>query len=278
MDSIYTYTDYRKYLADFYREKKAANRHFSHRHIAAKIGLKSTGHFSLVIKGKANISSQLTSRFCELMKLRKKETEYFESLVHYNQAKTDSDRRKALERLLSNKECKVKIVEPDRFEYYGKWYYSAVLRLFDFYPFAGDYAGLGRLLDPAISPAEAKKAVSLLLRLGFIEQKPNGAFESAEHTLSTGYSAQSEHITAYLKQSVDMAKHAIDRFPRDERNISSVHFSVSEETYRKIEQETRNFRRKIMSIAEADARPTRAYQFSVQAFPISRRYPKRIPS
>lgn len=278
MDSIYTYIDYRKFLADFYQEKKAANKHFSHRLIAGKVGLKSTGHFSLILKGKANISSELVHRFCELLKLRKKEADYFECLVHYNQAKSESDRRRALERLLSNKECQVRIVEPDRFEYYSKWQYSAILRLFDFYPFAGDYAALGRLLEPALPAAEARKSVALLARLGFIRQNPDGSYEPAERTLSTGYAAKSGHITDYLKQSVDMARLAIDGFPREERNISSVHFSVSEETYRKIEQEARNFRRKIMSIAEGEPRPTRAYQFSVQVFPISRRYPKQVPA
>lgn len=278
MDSIYTYSDFRKYLADFYREKKAANPHFSHRFIAGKVGLKSMGHFSLILKGKANISPGLVLRFCELLKLKRKESEYFEALVRYNQARTDPERRLALERLLSNKECQVKIVEPDRFEYYEKWYYSAVLRLLDFYPFAGDYAALARLLEPAITPAEAKKAVGLLVRLGFVKLASDGMFVPAERTLSTGYGAHSEHIAAYLRQCADLAKSAMDRFPRNERNVSSVHFSVSEETYRKIEQETRNFRRKIMSLAEGDAKPARAYQFSVQVFPISRRYPKKVPA
>ncbi|MBW8888892.1 MAG: TIGR02147 family protein [Fibrobacteres bacterium] len=277
MDSIYAYTDYRQFLSDFYREKKAANRHFSHRHVAAKVGIKSTGHFSLILQGKANISPELSLRLGEFMKLRKREAEYFESMVAYGQAKSDAARRKAWERLVSHKECRVDIVEPDRFEYYEKWYYSAVLRMLDIYPFSGDHAKLARMLDPPITPAEAKKAISLLARLDFIRPRPDGRFETTARTLSTGYAARSPHITAFLKQSADLALRAIEAFPRPERNISSVHFSVSEETFRKIEQEARDFRRKVMAMAEADTAPTRAYQFSTQIFPLSGRSPRTRP-
>jgi uncharacterized protein (TIGR02147 family) len=280
MDSIYAYTDFRRYLSDFYREKKAANRHFSHRHVAAKIGIKSTGHFSLILNGKANISPDLTLRLGEFMKLRKQEAEYFESMVAYGQAKSEAARRKAWERLLSHKECRVDIVDPGRFEYYEKWYYSAVLRMLDIYPFAGgagEYAKLAKMLDPALTPAEARKAISVLTRLDFIRPRPDGRFEATARTLSTGYGARSPHITAFLKQSMDLALRAIEAFPRTERNISSVHFSVSEETFRKIEQEARNFRRKVMAMAEADTAPTRAYQFSTQIFPLSGRTPRTRP-
>jgi uncharacterized protein (TIGR02147 family) len=272
MESIYTYTDYRKFLSDFYNERKAAKRHFSHRYIAEKVGLKSTGHFSLILKGRANISPELTVRFCEFLNLRKKETEYFESLVNFNQAKTETLKRKAFERLLSHKECRVKIVGADQFEYYDKWYYSAIHRVLDFYPFAGDYTELARMVEPTISSKDARKAVALLLKLGFIQKRPDGIYETTEKTISTGYAAQSVYISSFLFNSIDLAKRAIDKFPRDERNISSVSFSVSEHTYRIIEQKTRDFRRKIMSIVEAEPRPTRAYQFNIQVFPLSRDY------
>ena len=113
-------------------------------------------------------------------------------------------------------------------------------------------------------------------RIEYFKLAPDGIFMPAERSLSTGYGASSAHIAAYLRQCMDLADSAMDRFPRNERNVSSVHFSVSEETYRKIEQETRNFRRRIMSLAEGEAKPARVYQFSVQVFPISRRYPKKV--
>ena len=45
MKSVFEYSDYRKFLLDYYSEKKAANRNFSHRFIANRVGFKSGGHF-----------------------------------------------------------------------------------------------------------------------------------------------------------------------------------------------------------------------------------------
>lgn len=269
MESIYGYTDYRKFLLDYYNEKKTANAHFSHRYIAGKLGIKSTGHFSLILKGKANISPDLTAKFCEFLNLRKKETEYFEALVDFGQAKSQSRKKRAFERMIAHKESKVRIVEAHRFEYYDKWYYSAIHRILDFYPFHENYAELAHLVVPAISPAEARKAVAVLLKLGFMKKNPDKTCKITDQTISTGYEAESVYISSFLLNSLELARNAIDRFPREERNISSVSFSVSKESYKKIEQETRDFRRKIMGIVEADPDPTRAYQFNIQVFPLS---------
>ena len=114
MESIYGYTDYRKFLLDYYNEKKTANTHFSHRFIAGKLGLKSTGHFSLILKGKANISPDLAAKFCDFLNLRKKETEYFEALVDFGQAKSQSRKKRAFDRMIAHKESKVTIVGAHR--------------------------------------------------------------------------------------------------------------------------------------------------------------------
>jgi len=43
---VFDYMDFRILLSDFYEGEKSSNKNFSHRYMARRIGLKSSGHFS----------------------------------------------------------------------------------------------------------------------------------------------------------------------------------------------------------------------------------------
>ena len=75
---IFEYTDYRKYLADFFLQKKAHTPAYSHRVFARQAGLSSPSHFLMIIKGERNLSMKTIEKFAEGMKLSKKERRYFE--------------------------------------------------------------------------------------------------------------------------------------------------------------------------------------------------------
>ena len=57
--SIYDYTDFRKFLRDRYKEKKAALKGFTYEYIAAKSGFKSPGYFSQILKGTTRLTDRL---------------------------------------------------------------------------------------------------------------------------------------------------------------------------------------------------------------------------
>lgn len=71
MIDIYQYTDYRKYLREYYEAKRATDKQFTHRHIAQIVGFKSTGTFAQILQGKTNISPQTLERFVLFLSLEK---------------------------------------------------------------------------------------------------------------------------------------------------------------------------------------------------------------
>jgi uncharacterized protein (TIGR02147 family) len=100
MANIYDYIDYRRFLRDWLEEKKAANSVFSTRLLAQKIGLKSTGHVSMILNKKANISGSVALKIAAALKLKKRETDFFQYMVLFSQAKKSNDkqiRRKVME-------------------------------------------------------------------------------------------------------------------------------------------------------------------------------------
>ncbi|MBD3392339.1 MAG: TIGR02147 family protein [Chitinivibrionales bacterium] len=270
MKPVFEYNDYRRFLKDFYNEKKSENSHFSYRFMAGRVGFKSPGHFTQIIQGKANISIHLIERFAQFLKLNKKERSYFQELVLFNQARKHEDKKRHFERLISFRESSVRVLAEDQYEFYSEWYYTAIREILNFYPFDGDLGKLAKMVDPPVTPQEAKKAVNLLEKLGLIEKRDDGSYAVTDRMLTTGYHAQGVALSNHVLNSLRLAENALDHFPRNERNLSTVSVSVSPEGYERIVEELRAFRRKMLEIVRNDEGVNRAYQFNFQFFPLSR--------
>lgn len=273
MNTAFNYTDYRKFLSDVYSHERSLDRKFTYRHIASLVGFKSAGHFTQIIKGKANISAKLVDRFASGLRLNKREAEYFRHMVLYNQAKNHEDKKRHFERMIAFKESAIRIVDVKQYEFYNIWYYSAVREVLDFFPCDGtNIEQLGTMIQPAITPQQATKALALLLQLGLIQKDDSGRYRKTDAVISTGYEAHSVAINNFVISAADLAKEAIDRFPKSERNLSWMTLSVSPQGFEAIQEELRAFRRRALAIARQDSRASRVYQFNFHVFPLSRSY------
>ncbi|MBD3419464.1 MAG: TIGR02147 family protein [Chitinivibrionales bacterium] len=273
MIDVFEFLDYRKLLKNLYEERKAQFPHFSYRYIAQKVGFSSAGFLTNIISGKRNISAEYIFRFAELFKFNKAETEYFELLVHFNQANSHEQKRYYFEKILANKKSKIAITDARHYEFYSKWYYTAIREIVDAYPISDNFDKLAKLVFPPIKPAEAKKAVELMELTGFIKKDKNGIYEQTETFITTGYEAKSVAITNFLMQMADLAKAAIDRIPRNKRTISSLTYTISEEGYQQIHERLKSFHREILEIVRADKKENkqdRVYHINFHVFPISK--------
>lgn len=270
MVNIFDYTNYRLFLKDFYKEKKKKNPNFSYRYIAQKVAFKSAGHFTQIINGQANISTHLITRFCKFLKLKKREIEYFELLVAFDQAKTLEEKRHFYERIVNFKEVSAKILSPEQYEFYTKWYYAVIRDILSTYEFTGDYRELAKIVIPAISTAEAEKTIKLLLKLGLICINDKGVHEVTDAFISANPEEQAVVLSGYARQMIDRAKEAVDLLPREERIVSWSGFSVSKRTFELIAEEIRATRKRIRALVSEDKSPNRVYHFNTQFFPVSR--------
>jgi uncharacterized protein (TIGR02147 family) len=270
MPDIFSYLDYRKFLLDLYAERKAKARYFSYRYLAQKTGLKSVGFFTWVLQGKRNLSPRLVLKFAEAFKLNKQETGYFELLVSYNQARSHEEKKHYFDKIASQKRATAKVVDPDQYEFYAKWYYSALREALGVQPFKDDFARLGKSLIPPISATEAKRSVELLEKLGLIEKDDEGRYHRKDSTLTTGENWRSLAVTHFQLQSLDLARQAMDRFSKTERDISTLTLSCSAETFARIREKLKGWRQELAELVKNDPRPEGVYQLNFQAFPLSR--------
>lgn len=268
--NIFEYLDFRKLLKDLYDLRKSEQPSFSYRYIAMKVGFKSAGFFSNILTGKRNISENIAFKFAELFKFNKKETTYFEALVNYCQA-TDHERRKYyFEKVLSLRKSKAHPISADQYEYFSHWYNVAIRELVNYYPFRGDFQALAKQLTPHITPAEAKKSIELLLKLELIEIREDNTYRPTEKTITTVPHVPLVAIHGFQRETMNLAKEAIDRFPRDKRSISTLTLSLSEETYQAIEDKLAKFRSDVLDMVKNDTKKVdRVYQFNFQIFPFT---------
>src|SRR5512133_2363263 len=130
---IYEYLDYREYIKDFYENLKMQDKKFSQRYLALKLGVKSSGFLSEVINGKRNLSQNNVLQWLKVLKLDKDESCYFDNLVHFNQSVSLSEKSYWLQKLMDSKKVHLSVLNKDLYEYFSKWYYTAIHEMFFYY-------------------------------------------------------------------------------------------------------------------------------------------------
>jgi uncharacterized protein (TIGR02147 family) len=267
--NIYAFLDYRKYLEAYYLARKAVDKKFSHRFIGKEAKF-DPGLFSKIIMGKRDISTTMVFRLASLFKLDKRQTDYFECLVLFNHARIHQERKHYYEKLAAMRGSEAKPVEHHQYQFYSKWYYSALRELLDFQRSDGsDYEKLAKLLVPSIKAAEARQGLELLEKLGFVVKDGAGRYQVKDRLITTGYGNAALSANNFVLESLDLAKGAIDRFPAALRNLSTVTFSIPKERYAHYEEKIRGFRRELMQEIERETAANAVYQLNIQLFPLS---------
>jgi uncharacterized protein (TIGR02147 family) len=269
--SIFNYTDYRKFLTDYYADAKKDNPRFSYRYLTS-LGTINPGNFAKIIKGERNLTLATTTKLGRALKLCKKERDYLQTLVLYCQSVRHEEKKRYFEEMMSFKESSVRILDADQYAFYDKWYYTAVREALAFYPLTkNNYGELGKFIIPAVPERDVGKAVDLLEKLGLVRVDAAGCVSRSDALISTGNNIKSLTLNNFVVNTMKLAENAINN-GLPETNLSSVTLSVSAGDFIRIQDEVRAFRRKIMDIAKNSKNPNRVYQYNVQIFPLTKKY------
>jgi uncharacterized protein (TIGR02147 family) len=270
MISVFDYMNYRDFLRDYYEEKKQAHAFYSYRLFAQKAGFKSPNFLKLVIEKKRNLSKESVFKFCKALGLKKKECEYFENLVFFNQSESLEEKNVYLTRLVRyHANGAQKKIAQSEMAYYRDWFNPVIRELICARDFGEDYKKLGQAVAPSISAVEARHSVELLLRLKYIERQPDGSFRKTSASLTTGPAVRSIAVANYHKAMIALGAESIERFRAAQRDIESVTVSVSPATYEAIKGRANEFMMELLHMAENDARCDQIAQVNIQVFPLS---------
>ncbi len=270
---VFEYTDYRFFLRDLFLFRKKTEKKFSHRSFAQKAGFNTPNFLLLVIKGKRNLTSESMDRICKAFELNKSESDFFRNLVGFNQAKAPSEKNHFLELLSKSKAfLKLEPLKAAELHFYRHWFNIPVRELMAHKNFKNDPEWIARMLRHQITPAQARKSIETLTDLGFASFDENGQLRQAQPQITTGHEVVGSALVSFHKKMIELAKEAIDAFPKQEREISSSTLFISKSDFERLKKLIQDFRLSLLK----ETQETRAgsnhtvYQVNFQLFPISK--------
>ncbi len=268
MKKIFDYLDYHEFLRDFYTEKKQENSFFSYRYMGLKLEL-DAGFIAKVLQGKMDFALKSIPKVAAFCKLNKKEADYFDSMVKFGRAKNEKDVKLYFEKMLSQRGVDSCRIEEKQYQFYTKWYHTAIRSLLGYYRFSGDYPALAKKLSPAITVKEAKGAIALLTDLGFIAVDKEGVYRLTDKMITTGDAWRSAAIHTFQQETLTLAREALDRHPKEVRDISTITVAVSHEDLMEIRARAKEFRQSILQMKTGNEVPDVVYQINIQVIPLT---------
>jgi uncharacterized protein (TIGR02147 family) len=280
MMSLYAYTDFRAFLADYYSSRKEEDPAFSFKTFSERSGFKNKSVIFNVIKGRANLSPGSARMTASAMGLKDVEKDYFEALVQFNQAGSMEDRSFYFGKLESLRGRGVKTgpipkIRKEQHEFYSKLHHSVIRSLLDLHPFKDDYKWLARMVVPPIRPLQAKKSVQLLEKLGLIRKTAGGQYKVVDKLIEADREVVQHGTSLYRLESAELAKQALKRVSERRQSFSGLTLGITEACFEAIVRETDAFQDRILRMAEEDQGSDIVYQYNFQIFPVSKRMPKR---
>lgn len=270
----YVYDNYRVFIKDALALKKERNLSYSNRGFAKKAAI-SPSFLSLILDGSRNLSPEMISKIAFALELNQEEKHFFHDLVLFNQSKLTEEKNFHFQNMSKHKRFKeVKVLEKRQFEYFSKWYHSAIRELVTFENFKNDPEWISNTLIPKISSKQAAESFDLLIQLGLIEKNTQGKWVQTNAVITSGEGFRSLAIRNYHIEMLHSASRSIDHIDRSERDLTSLTFTLDNEQFKWVKKEITEFRKMIISkLVEKKQTPKKVYQLGLQLFPLTQQEP-----
>jgi uncharacterized protein (TIGR02147 family) len=129
---------------------------------------------------------------------------------------------------------------------------------------------LSQKLSPQITKEQAKRSVQLLERLGFIARGKGGVYYMTESRIRAGEEVSQAARCRYHSEYTELAKQSIKEYSPDTHEVLSLTLGISERTLEIIKKETKQFKERIIELANGEKRADRVYQYQLILFPLTR--------
>lgn len=268
---VYTYSDFRKFLADWQAWKQSQDRTFSKSEFSRRLGLPRTRSFlNDVLSGKG-VTPNFIERFVVVLELERDEAHFFRALVRFNQAHTPAERELCYEQLVQLNRAPRTELDRDLWDYYKDWRPAALRCALDAVDWDGENpTALGRRLTPRFTPGQVKEAFAVLQRVGLVAKQESGFWKPVHKVLSSGDGARDPRILQHQLQTLEMVSQSLMAdLPQGARDTSGMFLAMSEEAEIVLRKRLSHFRAEIRSIVHKDDRPaTRVVHLGLQLVPL----------
>lgn len=267
---IFGYENYRTFLRDFYECEKAKRPDvMSFRYLSRLAGFASSNAIHLIMRNQRNLSLQSARRVARALKLKRREQQFFEQLVQFNQSRCPEEKQEAYRAMQSYREYReARGVGPEQYELFSTWYIPVIREMVNLAQFEESPQWIAKHIHPRITPQDAAKALEKLLDTGLLVRDDSGRLRQADaHIASTPEIQQ----TALLNFHNTMITHSAKalQYPSSVRDISGMTISLPSHKFRELQEIIHNFHGQLQQFVEHqhDQDSDQIYQVNVQVFP-----------
>ena len=276
MDSpiIFSYLNYREFLKDFYKFKKATQPKYSYAVFSMRAGIKSPNYLKLVMEGVRNLTNDNVLRFAKALNLTDQETVFWENLVAFTQAKSLEQRQHYFIKLTHGplpKNSGVREIR-DEWELLSSWHHLAIRELILLPTFKEDPSEIVRLLGGKITAVQAKESLELLQRMKFLKRDENGRLVQAEREIRYFSKEDLRNIAVqrFHRSTGDLAMKLLTELAPSERDFSGLTIAVTEEALPKLKLKITEFRKELNQEFSQLSSAHKVIQVNFQLFPLSK--------
>lgn len=270
LPDVFRFRDYRAYLRALYAHKKAHEYGFSLRAFSKHAGLRSSNYLKLVMDGDRNLTPDAACKFAGACGLKGQAADYFCELVSFNQARSAEERERVYARLRRFRRYReVYRLDGAQDAYHSEWFIPAVRELAGHSDFREDTKWIAKTLMPSISPRDAQRALDVLLELGLLVRNGEGVLAQAEPLVQTPEGPLSHHVARFHRAMLERAAEALDRVPRDEREIASLTLLVEQARLPELKEKLERFREELLHTFDSAPGKARVVQINLQMFPLT---------
>ena len=166
-------------------------------------------------------------------------------------------------------QAKIKYLDADQYEYFSKWYHSAIRELISLSIFKEDPSWIAKILQPSINVTQADRSLKLLQRLNLVYRDECGRLRVTDKAISSEYEMQTLSLRNFSIEMIDRARESLESIPVAKREISGLTMGLSSECMERIKQRIRIFKEEIVSMVVDDKNEsTSVYQMNFQFFPL----------
>lgn len=268
MKPISEYHDYRRYMMDFYEERKRTSA-FTWRAFAELAGFVSPSYLKLVCDGKTCLSKPGVPKVAHAMGLTGFDLTYFTLLVRFGNAKTDSAKKEAFDELQREARAnRVRIIESDAFRYYESSLCPILRELAPLMPLAYPNEIAAKIKHP-VAALDVRNALQFLTQAGFLKRRADGSYEQTEKAVKGSKEAIPLAIRSMNTEMAELAKQSIENVEPERRNISGVTMGIDDEAFARITREVDECRRRVVAIANESRCINQVYRLNFQLFPLT---------
>ena len=263
---LYQYEDFKKVLEDLFAQKQKEDPKYSQRKLARDAGISNPGMYNDVIKGRRSLSLEASKKMSKALGISLKDYDFFQLLVDFGQAKKADQKEELYNKILFRRSrSSFARIHPELVKYYQDYRYPLVRTSIEASSFKGDYVALANFISPAIPFLDLKRIVRDLCEWDLVRQNDSGLYEVSDKFIEPP-PAFNNQVRQLNKVWLTQAGEAIERIPADERHISTLLLSVSDETGKAIKSKMESLRSEVLKMVEEDQNPEKVMQLSLALF------------